>query len=268
MTIFGTWRRAALVGAMALILAGCGALGGDPKGNPNDPDRLYREARDDLNNGSYERAAKSLEKVEALATGTLLGQQAQLDQAYAQWRQGERTAALTVIDRFLRLNPSSPAYDYGLYLKGLINFNDNLGLFGSISGQRLAERDQKASRESYQTFRQLVEQFPESRYASDARLRMDYIVNMLAEHEVQVARYYFRRGAYLAAANRVRQALTEYDQVPVAEDALVLLVQSYDRLGLTALRDDAERVLKKNFPNSERLPDGSSRSSRPWWQLW
>jgi outer membrane protein assembly factor BamD len=266
--ICGSWRRAALVALSVWALAGCGLFSKSTPENPNDPNRLYAEAKEELSNGSYDRAIKGFERVEAMASGTLLGQQALLDLAYAQWRSGERTPALATVDRFLRLHPSSPAYDYGLYLRGVINFNDNLGLFGSLSGQRLAERDQKASRESHQSFKQLVEQFPQSRYAADARVRMDYIVNTLAEHEVQVARYYFRRGAYLAAANRAKQALTDYEQVPVAEDALVLMVLSYERLGLDELRNDAERVLNKNFPNSRRNAEGSSRAARPWWQLW
>lgn len=259
----GKVGRAALMVIAMLVVAGCSSTS---KTNANDPNRLYAEAKEDLEGGSYDRAIKGFEKVEAAASGTLLGQQALLELAFAQWKSGERTTALATADRFLRLHPSSPAYDYGLYLRGLINFNDNLGLFGSLSGQRLAERDQRASREAYQSFKQLVEQFPQSRYSTDAKVRMDYIVNTLAEHEVQVARYYFRRGAYLAAANRAKQALTEYPQTPTTADALVLMVLSYDRLGMAELRDDARRVLTKNFPNREVTLD--STTARPWWRLW
>ena len=252
-----------LVIGTCAALAACGTT--DTLSSANDPNRLYAEAKSELDNGSYDRAIKGFERVEAAASGTLLGQQALLELAYAQWKSGERTTALASVDRFLRLHPSSPAYDYALYLRGLINFNDNLGLLGSFAGQRLAERDQRASREAHQSFRQLVEQFPQSRYAADARLRMDYIVNTLAEHEVSVARYYFRRGAYLAAANRAKQAITEYAQVPVAADALVVMVLSYDRLGLTQLRDDAQRVLARNFPDRQPTLD---RPARAWWKLW
>lgn len=268
MTIFGARRPVALTAVLALALAACSSSPKGPGQDPNEPNRLYSEAKEDLANGSYERAIKGFERVEAAASGTLLAQQALLEQAYAQWRSGERTLALAAADRFLRNHPSSPAYDYGLYLRGLINFNDNLGLFGNLSGQKLAERDQRASREAHQSFKQLVEQFPTSRYTPDARVRMDYIVNSLAEHEVHVARYYFRRGAYLAAANRARQAITEFEQVPIAEDALQLMVLSYDRLGLTELRDDTLRVLKRNFPNARLSADGTRPESKPWWQLW
>ena len=219
--------------------------------------------------GSYDRAIKSLERVEGLAAGSLLAQQALLDMAYLNWKSGERTAALTTIDRFIKLNPSSPAYDYALYLRGVINFNENLGLMGNLARQDISERDQAASRDAFQSFKQLLDQFPNSRYAPDARLRMNHIVNSLAAYEVHVARYYLRRGAYLAAANRAQQAVLEFQQSPSAEEALYILVQSYERLQLTQLRDDADRVLRKNYPNSAFLTRGlSARDGRPWWKLW
>jgi outer membrane protein assembly factor BamD len=173
-----------------------------------------------------------------------------------------------VIERFIRLNPTSPALDYALYLQGLVNFNDRMGFLSGFSRQDLSERDQQASRESYQSFKQLVEQFPRSVYAEDARLRMNYIVNSLANYEVHVARYYFRRGAFVAAANRAQQAVQEFQQSPATEEALFIMAQSYDRLGLTELRDDAERVLKQNFPNSELAARGLSAPQRAWWQFW
>jgi outer membrane protein assembly factor BamD len=262
-------RRWLACGAALLLLAACGSSP-DKRDDPNDPDRLYSEAKQDLDNGSYERAIKTLERVDARASGTLLGQQALLDMSYAQWRGGERTQALATIERFIRTYPSSPAFDYALYLRGAINFNDNLGLLGQLARQDLSERDQRASRDAFQAFQQLVQQFPDSKYAADARLRMDYIVNSLAEYEVHVARYYFRRGAYLAAANRAKQALIEYEQTPALEEALYIMAQSYDKLGLEPLRDDADRVLRKNFPNSRYLAEGvrDRARERAWWQLW
>jgi outer membrane protein assembly factor BamD len=267
MSLIKPWRPWALLAPLLLaVLAGCGS---DPKRDDSREavDKLYAEARDDLAAGSYERAIKTLERLEGRAAGTLLAQQALLDTAYAQWRIGERVQATATIDRFIKLHPSSPALDYALYLKGLINFNDNLGLFGNLAGQNLAERDQQASRDAYQAFKQLVEQFPTSKYSADGRQRMDYIVNALAEHEVHVARYYFRRGAHLAAANRAQQAVRDYPQAPASEEALYIMVASYDKLGLAELRDDADRVLKKNFPKS-RFVEGGERISRPWWKFW
>jgi outer membrane protein assembly factor BamD len=229
---------------------------------------LYAEAKDDMAAGGYDRASKSLERVEGRAAGTLLAQQAQIDLAYSYWKTGERAQALSTLDRFIRLNPSSPALDYALYLRGLVNFNDNLGIFGFISRQDLSERDQQASRDAYQSFKQLSEQFPQSRYAPDARVRMDYIVNALAAYEVHVARYYYRRGAYVAAVNRAQAALQEFQQAPATEEALFIMARSYDRLGLESLRDDADRVLRQNFPNSRYLTEGVRQPDRAWWQFW
>lgn len=256
--------------AASLWVALLGACGTSPKDDDarSSPEKLYADAKDDMASGAYDKAIKTLERLEGRAAGTLLAQQALLDQAYAQWRSGERVLAITALDRFIKLHPSSPAMDYALYLKGVVNFNDNLGMLSSVSRQNLSERDQQASRDAYQAFRQLVEQYPASRYAPDARARMDYIVNALAEYEVHVARYYFQRGAFLAAANRAQQAVRDYQQAPVTEEALYILATSYDRLGLADLRDDADRVLKKNFPDSRHIKGGVRVPERAWWQFW
>jgi outer membrane protein assembly factor BamD len=256
-----------LMGALVGSLIGCGSS--PNKDNPaEDLSKLYAEAKAEISSGSYDKAVKILEKIDARATGTLMGQQALLDLAYAQWKGTEKTAALSTIDRFIKLHPSSPAFDYGLYLKGLINFNDNLGLFGNLAGQELSERDQRAARDSYQSFSQLVRQFPSSSYAADAQLRMDYIVNSLAAHEVHAARYYLRRGAYLAAANRAKQTITEYERAPAVEEAMAILVESYDLLDLKDLRDDAARILKRSYPDSLYIQENRDKRRGAWWQFW
>jgi outer membrane protein assembly factor BamD len=270
MTVSPVWRRAAPIAPLLLaaLLAACSS---GPKVDENSPqavERLYASAKDDMAAGSYEAATKTLERVEGRAAGTLLQQQATLDLAYAYYKMGERAQSLSTLDRFIKLHPSSPALDYALYLRGLVNFNDNAGFLSSFAGQDLSERDQQASRDAHQSFRQLVEQFPNSQYAEDARLRMDYIVNALANYELHVARYYYRRGAYVAAANRAQQAVQEFQQAPAMEEALYIMAQSYDKLGLTQLRDDADRVLKKNFPNSRFLSQGLDGGKRSWWKVW
>ncbi len=263
-------RPSALVvclAAASMLTIGCGS---PPKNETPEAtaERLYREARDDSDAGAYDRAAKALERVEGLAAGTLLAQQAQIDLAYVQWKATEKASALTTIERFIKLNPSSPALDYAMYLRGMINFNEDLGLLGAVAGQKLSERDQRAARDAWQAFKQLVDQFPQSRYAPDGKLRMNYILNSLAEYEVHVARYYFRRGAYVAAANRAQQAVAEYPQAPATEEALFLMMASYDRLELKPLRDAAERVLRQNHPQSAFLARGLAGYDRAWWQLW
>ena len=233
------------------------------------PERIYQEARDEVAAGAWDKAIGLFEKLEGRAAGTTLAQQAQIEKAYAQYKTGEKVQALATLDRFIRLHPTSPALDYALYLKGLVNFNDNLGLFSALINQDLSERDQKAAKESYESFLELSNRFPESKYTPDARQRMTYIVNSLAGYEVHVARYYARRGAYVAAINRAQQALSDYQNVPAAEEALAILVYSYDALGMTQLRDDTKRVLEKNYPNSSFLKNPLiGRVSKPWWQLW
>ena len=257
---------ALVVASTTIALAGCSSTTKNESANAT-AERIYKDAKEDAESGSYERAIKQLERVEGLAAGTLLAQQAQLDLAYLQWRSAEREQAITTVERFIKLNPSSPALDYAFYLRGIINFNDNLGLLGTLAGQDLSERDQRAARDAFQSFKRLVEQFPLSRYAADSRLRMDYIVNSLANYEVHVARYYLRRGAYVAAANRAQTAVAEFPQSPAVEEALAIMVQSYEKLDLATLRDGADRVLRTNFPNS-RFIAGNSAGKGAWWKFW
>ncbi len=254
--------------AAGLILAGCSSTPKDITQGWT-PERIYQEARDEVSAGAWDKAIGLFEKLEGRAAGTVLAQQAQIEKAWAQYKTGEKVQAVATLDRFIRLHPTSPAMDYALYLKGLVNFNDNLGLFSSLINQDLSERDQKAAKESYEAFLELSKRFPESKYTPDARQRMTYIVNSLAGYEVHVARYYARRGAHVAAINRAQQALIDYQNVPAAEEALAILVYSYDAMGMTQLRDDAKRVLESNYPNSGFLKNPlAGRVSKPWWQLW
>ena len=247
----------------ASLLSACSSTKEDPTANWT-PERIYTEARDEVEVGGFDRAVPLFEKLEGRAAGTPLAQQAQLEKAYAQYKGGEKEQAQATLDRFMRLHPASPAIDYALYLKGLVNFNDNLGLFSWLSRQDLAERDQKAAKDSYESFSELVTRFPASRYAPDAQQRMTYIVNSLAQYEVHVARYYYQRGAYVAAIARAQTALTAYQGVPASQEALDILINAYDKLEMTALRDDAMRVRDANFANSPDTPP----KQRPWWKLW
>ncbi|HCL86148.1 outer membrane protein assembly factor BamD [Pulveribacter sp.] len=251
----------------AALLGGCANTTEDKTAGWS-TDKIYSEARDELNGGAYDKAVPLLEKLEGRAAGTPLAQQAQLEKAYAQYKGGEKAQAIATLDRFMKLHPASPAYDYALYLKGLVNFNDNLGMFSWISRQDLSERDQKAAKDSFESFRELVTRFPDSRYTPDARLRMTYIVNSLAQYEVHVARYYFERGAYVAAVSRAQSAIADYKDVPATEEALYILVRSYDALGMEQLRDDARRVLLASYPQTTLLGKGFRAKDNPWWKFW
>ena len=251
----------------SLVLAGCSSTPVDPTTNWS-PNKIYAEAKDESESGGYDKAISLFEKLEGRAAGTPLAQQAQLEKAYAQYKGGEQAQAVATLNRFIKLHPSSPALDYALYLRGLVNFNDNLGMFGNLISQDLAERDQKAAKESFESFKELVTRFPDSRYSADARLRMGYTVNSLAQSEVHVARYYYSRGAYVAAINRAQTAISDYRDVPALEEAAYIVYKSYDALGMTQLRDDTKRVIEKTYPQSEFLSNGFKKSSGPWYKLW
>jgi outer membrane protein assembly factor BamD len=253
--------------AGVVLTAGCSTTDEDKTASWS-PNRIYAEARDELNAGSYDKAVPLFEKLEGRAAGTPLAQQAQLEKAYAHHKAGEQAQAIATLDRFIKLHPASPALDYALYMKGVVNFNDNLGMFSFISRQDLSERDQKAAKESFEAFKELVARFPDSRYAPDARARMTYIVNSLAQYEVHVARYYFNRGAYVAAINRAQAALADYQDVPALEEALYILHRSYEALGMTQLAGDTRRVMEKNFPRSTYLSGGFKGRQDPWWKFW
>ena len=256
-----------LLATVALLTAGCSSTPVDKTATMS-PAKIYAEAKDEMAAGQWERAIPLLEKLEARAAGTPLAQQAQLDKAYAQYKSAETAQSLATLERFMKLHPVSPALDYAIYLKGVINFNDDLGLFAKFTRQDLAERDQKASKESFEAFKELVNRFPDSRYANDARQRMKYIVSSLAQYEVHVARYYYKRGAYLAAVNRAQVAVSDYREVPAVEEALYIMYKSYDALGITQLRDDTKRVLENNYPQSDFLARGSRAIIDPWWKVW
>jgi outer membrane protein assembly factor BamD len=254
------------IGAAAL-LAACSSTPEDKTASWS-PNKIYAEAKDEMSSGAYDKAIPLFEKLEGRAAGTPLAQQAQLEKAYAHYKGGDQAQAQSTLDRFIKLHPSSPAIDYALYLKGIVNFNDNLGMFSFVAKQDLSERDQKAAKESFDAFKELVTRFPDSRYTPDARARMTYIVNSLAQYEVHVARYYYSRGAYVAAISRAQNALTDYQDVPALEEALFILVRSYDALGMPQLRDDTRRVMEKTYPKSEYLSRGFKSRQDPWWKLW
>lgn len=229
--------------------------------------KLYSEARDELSNGNYDNAVKYFEKLESRYPFGTYAQQAQMEIAYAYYRQADQAQALAAVERFIKLHPNHPNVDYMYYLRGLINFNDKLGIFDFLASQDQTERDPKAAREAFDSFKLLAQRFPDSIYTKDAIDRMKYLVNALAQYDVHVANYYYRRGAYLAAANRAQSAIKDYSGAPAIEEALYIMVRAYDALGLTDLRDDAQRVLTKNYPDSVFFKGGRIKKD-PWWKLW
>ena len=228
--------------------------------------RLYGEAKDAMGNRDWQKAIKHLEKLEARFPYGRFAQQAQLEVGYAYWKDGERASAIAAADRFIKLYPNHPNVDYAWYLKGLINFND-AGTLSWLTTPDMSDRDPKASREAFLAFKEVVTRFPDSPYAADSTERMRFLINALASNEVHVAKYYMKRSAYLAAANRAQFAIKTYPQAPAVEEAMVILKQAYDQLGMKELSQSTTRVLEKNFPNSVYLKGGPKKQV-PWWRLW
>lgn len=252
----------------ALLMGGCSSLTKEYDETAGwSAQKIYSEAKDSLDTGAYDRAIKLYERLEARYPYGPYAQQAQIEIAYTYYRNGDAASALAACDRFIRLHPNHPNVDYVYYLKGLVDFNEDLGLLGALANQDLSDRDPKGAKESFDTFRTLVTRFPDSKYAPDARQRMLYLVNSMALHEVHVASYYYKRGAYVAAVNRAQSALRDFPHAPATEEALFIMVKSYDAMGLDTLRDDSDRVMHQNFPNSEYFKRGLA-SNAPWWKLW
>ena len=263
-------RSLAVIAAFLLagIFSGCGLLPDQKDETAGwSANKLYSEAKDALTEGSYDKSIKYFEKLESRYPYGRYAQQAQIEVAYAYWKAGEPASAIAASERFIKLHPNHPNVDYVYYLRGLVNFNEDLGLLGSIANQDMSERDPKGARESFDAFKELATRFPESKYAPDAVARMKYLVNALASNEVHVARYYMKRGAYLAAINRAQFALKNYPDAPAIEEALYIMVKAYDLLGMTSLRNDAERVMRHNYPKSEYFVRGLDRKEA-WWKLW
>jgi outer membrane protein assembly factor BamD len=264
-------RRSLAVFLIALtgMLAGCGMFGDKVDKQKNwTAEQYYRAAKEEFEAGNYQAAVKLYESLEAKFPFGRFAQQAQIDVAYAYYKDGETAQAIAACDRFMKLHPNHPNLDYAIYLKALAYFKLDRGFLGAWVEQDLSERDPKALRESFDAFKGLVERFPQSIYADDSRARMAYLVNTLARHEVNVASYYFNRGAYLAAANRAQSTLQRYPQAPANEDALVMMIRSYEKMGMNDLAADAQRVLEKNFPRNRLSQAAAGQSGKSWWKFW
>jgi outer membrane protein assembly factor BamD len=257
-------RLAGLV--MILAFGGCGLLPDvvDETTNLN-AEGLYRLAHDAMVEGNYTRAVKLFETLEARFPYGRFAQQAILELAYASYRAGETATAVAACDRFIRTFPNNQNVDYAYYLKGLVHFREDQGLLGYVYELDLSEREPTGMREAYAAFKELVTKFPDSRYAQDSTERMVYLTNALARHEVHVARYYYNRGAYVAAVNRAQAAIVGYPRTAASEGALDILAKSYDKLGLVQLRDDSLDVLRRTFPGSVYL---AGPVDKPWWKFW
>jgi len=267
--MISNWRaaRALCAALMVALVTACGLLP-DVKDETAgwSAEKLYGSAHDAMLEGNYTRATKLFESIESRYPYGRYAQQAILEGAYSNWRASEQAAATAACDRFIRTYPNHPNVDYAYYLKGLVYFREDQGLFGYVYELDLAERDPKQMRESFAAFKELVQKYPESRYAEDAAARMRYLTNALGMYEVNVAQYYYNRGAYVAAASRAQAALLNFPNTASNERALDLLAKSYDKLGLVQLAEDSRAILKRTFPTSVYI--AGVPGPKPWWKFW
>jgi outer membrane protein assembly factor BamD len=247
-------RLPALV--LVLALAGCGIFGKEIDLTEGwSAAKLYSEASSELDSGNYAKAVEYYEKLEARYPFGRYAMQSQLDVAYAHYRADEPEAAIAAADRFIKLYPQSPYVDYAYYLKGLVNYNRSVGFLDRYIPTDPSQRDPGSALEAFADFSVLVERFPDSRYAEDARQRMLYLRNNLAKHEVNVARYYMRRGAFVAAANRANYVIERFQRTSSVESALEVLIDAYTALDKPELAADTKRVLELNRQAGRFIPD-------------
>jgi outer membrane protein assembly factor BamD len=211
--------------------------------------KIYSEGKKALKEEDFETAIRMYERLESRFPFSRYAQQAQLETAYAYYKYEEPESAISAADRFIKLHPRHPNVDYAYYLKGLINFNRNSGILQRLIPQDMSSRDTKTARQAFFDFSTLIRKYPASRYAADARQRMLYLRNSLAAHEIHVARYYIKRGAYVAAVNRCKYVIENYDRSTAVPEALRLMSVAYTRLGMDKLASDAQRVLMASYPD-------------------
>jgi outer membrane protein assembly factor BamD len=241
-----TIRLPALI-ALLLLISACSLLpeqADETKGWS--ASKFYSEASAAMSDGDYETAIKYYEGLEAKFPFGRYAMQAQLDVAYAYYKNGDQEQAIAAADRFIKLHPTHPYVDYAFYMKGIVNFNRNMGLFDRFLPIDSSQRDSSAAMDSFNDFSELIRRYPQSKYSADARKRLVFLRNNIASHQVHAARYYMKRGAYLAAVNRCKKVVENYQRTPAVKEALEIMIDAYNKLGLEKLSADTKRVLAMN----------------------
>jgi outer membrane protein assembly factor BamD len=250
--------RAALSLLMVLALAFTVGCNRETREDERGAEELYAEAQRALNARNYTAAIEHFRQLTIRFPFGRHAEQAQLDMAYAMFRANQSERALTTLDRFIRTYPTHPNVDYAWYLKGVVHYEQAMGFMRRLFPDQVVDRDQQSARRAFSDFRELIQRHPESRYVADARQRMVFLRNVMADYEISVGEYYFRRGAYIAALNRARYTIENFPGAPANVDALQLMERSFRRLELTELAADTRDVLEYNFSS---LQDDSERES-------
>jgi outer membrane protein assembly factor BamD len=257
----------AAVAVASLGLSGCQSFGwGDKdKALKGSPEQFYSEARKDLRAGNYQGAIQKYENLEARYPFSEQAKQGQLDLLYAYYKNHALESAIDQADQFIRENPAHPRVDYAWYVKGLVYFESGANWLERLFHADITKRPPQEAQKSLQSFQTLLQQFPKSPYGPDARQRIVYLRNRLAEYELSVARYYMKRGAYVGAAARARGIVEQYDGAPAVDEALQIMSEAYRQLGIKDLSATAQKVRETNLP-----PDATARteSKDHWWKFW
>jgi outer membrane protein assembly factor BamD len=273
--------RLLVVGLAISLLVGCSwtRSAKDAKKEAEDRTRNYTEKdfydhiQRDLSGRDWTKAIENLDALEARYPFGTYAEQAQLELIYARYGSQDFEATIAAADRFIRLHPRHANVDYAYYVKGMALLRSGRGLFDEYMPRDQTKRDPGSARLAFSTFNDLIVGFPGSAYAPEARQHMVHLRNMLARQEIHVANYYFKRGAYLAAVNRGRQVVENFERTPAVADGLAVMAQGYHMLGMPELADNAARTLALNFPQHPAL-DGQGNfryqddifDRKSWWR--
>lgn len=250
--------------ALALLLGGCKTNRGEDE-LKSGPEIVYARAAKSLAQQDYNNAIRLYEALNARYPFANEARQARLDLIYAYYKGRETESAIDAAETFIRENPTHPRVDYAWYIKGLVDFERTPNVVERFFKVDLDERPPQTARKAFAAFRKVVEDYPKSEYAHDARRRMIHLRNRLADYQLYVARYYMKRGAWVAAAQRAKETIEQYDGAPAVRDALEIMVQAYEQLGMKDLADQTRQVYAANYGGDQQtvVP-----YKKPWWKLW
>src|SRR3569833_2985885 len=251
---------------VALLALSSGCAHKNRQLQQSSPEVLYKKAKKSLDSYDYGTAIKTYEALTARFPFTDQARQARLDLIYAYYRGGEKESATDAADTFIRENPTHPRVDYAWYIKGLVDFERTPNAIEKLFRVDLSQRPPSSARKSFGAFRTVVEQYPKSEYAHDSMQRMVYLRNRLADYEVYVARYYMKRGAYVAAVQRAKGCVDNFDGAPAIKDALKIMIEAYDRLNLKPLAAKAREVYQMNYGSVIAREEADTKKS--WWKIW
>ncbi len=264
--------RLSIIILSCLLMAGCALFNKDKDAEEDKTaEELYSEARESMDKGNWETALGQLRTLEGRYPYSKYATQAQIDTVYIHYRTEQTGLALAAADRFIKLHPTHSSVDYIYYLKGLASFEEDSSMLGKLLGyDDLSDRDASPMYDALTAFQEVYTRFPDSRYAADARVRAQRLLDALARNEIIVAKYYYSKDAHVAVVNRASGVVQGYASTPAVEEALALMMSSYRKMGMDDLSDDARRVLEHNFPNSEYLDQYSGikaegSKAKPGW---